>query len=185
MVEQYAGATPRARPEVGEYVGKIVCALEHLDDHAFNPQIVAPDLLDELGVVFALNEDAAGHGDPGALGGGRKRSGSSALTTAWLALRHHKADGFAVNEKAIAERERTHLATEILELNESFAGAHDGATPFGLAVLHDEIAGKRDLAPLNRASPRLHFCQRIVVIPSIEHDSSVSAAHLIAFSGGT
>ena len=29
-----------------------------LDDHALDPQIVAPDLLDELGVMLALDEDA-------------------------------------------------------------------------------------------------------------------------------
>ena len=43
--------------------------LEVLHDHALDPQVVAPDLLDQLGVVAALDEDPAGPGHPG-LGAG-------------------------------------------------------------------------------------------------------------------
>ena len=38
-------------------------AVEAFDDHALGPKVVAPDLLDELGVVHAFDEHAAGLGD--------------------------------------------------------------------------------------------------------------------------
>ena len=55
----------RARPEVAQVVGEVVDTAEELHDHALDAQVVAPDLLDQLGVVPALDEDPAGPGDPG------------------------------------------------------------------------------------------------------------------------
>ena len=44
--------------------GEVVDAAEVLDDDALDPQVVAPDLLDQLGVVAALDVDPAGPGHP-------------------------------------------------------------------------------------------------------------------------
>ncbi len=51
---------PRAGLEVGDDAGQIVDAAEVLDDDALDAQVVAPDLLDEFGVVAALHVDPAG-----------------------------------------------------------------------------------------------------------------------------
>ena len=65
VVDQDADAALRARLEVAQVLGEVVDAAEVLDDDALDPQVVAPDLLDELGVVPALDEDAAGARDAG------------------------------------------------------------------------------------------------------------------------
>ena len=59
---------PRAGPEPPHDRVEVVGAVEQLDHHALAPQVVAPDLLHQLGVVDALHEDAAGPGHPGACG---------------------------------------------------------------------------------------------------------------------
>ena len=63
MVDQHADAALRAGTEVAEVVGEVVDAAEELHDDALDPQVVAPDLLHQLGVVAALDEDPAGPGD--------------------------------------------------------------------------------------------------------------------------
>src|SRR3546814_15562083 len=52
-----------------------VHAVQALDDDALVAQVVAPDLLDQLGVVDALDQDPAGAGDAGvvAYGDGARR----------------------------------------------------------------------------------------------------------------
>jgi len=48
----------------------VVDAVEALHHHALHPQVVAPDPLDKLGVVDALDQDPAGPGPPGPETGG-------------------------------------------------------------------------------------------------------------------
>ena len=69
VVDEHADPALGPGPEVAQVLGEVVDALEVLHDDALDPQVVAPDLLDELGVVAALDEDPAGPGDPG-LGAG-------------------------------------------------------------------------------------------------------------------
>ena len=71
MVDEDAQAGPGRGPEVGDDPGQVVDAVQPFDDHALDPQIVAPDPLDQLGVVDALDEDAAGPGHPRPLAGPR------------------------------------------------------------------------------------------------------------------
>ena len=65
---RWSTSTPTRRSgpgcEVAQVVGQVVDAVEVLDDDALDPQVVAPDLLDQLGVVAALDEDPAGAGHP-------------------------------------------------------------------------------------------------------------------------
>ena len=65
VVEQDAQTAPGSRPETADDLGEVVGSVEQLDDDAFDAQVVAPHLLDELGVVTALDQDAAGPGDAG------------------------------------------------------------------------------------------------------------------------
>ena len=55
---------PGPGPERPDDLGQVVGAVERLDHHALDPQVVAPHPLDQLGVVDALDEDAAGPGHP-------------------------------------------------------------------------------------------------------------------------
>ncbi|MEI2815427.1 MAG: hypothetical protein V9E99_03055 [Microthrixaceae bacterium] len=60
-----------SRAEGPDDRGHVVGAVHRFDDDALRTQVVAPHLLDELGIVNALDEDAARAGDPRRrLGGG-------------------------------------------------------------------------------------------------------------------
>ena len=63
MVDQDADAALGTGLEVAQVVGEVVDAAEELHDDALDAQVVTPDLLDELGVVAALDEDPARPGD--------------------------------------------------------------------------------------------------------------------------
>ncbi len=64
MVEQDAEAASRTGSEVRHHLGEIVHAVESLYDHPDLAQIIPPHLLDQLGVVDALHQDAARARDP-------------------------------------------------------------------------------------------------------------------------
>ena len=57
-----AGLGPNARTAAGQ----VVDAVQRLDHDRLDPQVVAPDPLDQRGVVHALDPDPAAAGDPGA-----------------------------------------------------------------------------------------------------------------------
>ena len=57
VVHQDAGTPGGAGAEVGYDPLQVVHAVEHEDDHPLVAQVVAPDLLHELGVVPALDPD--------------------------------------------------------------------------------------------------------------------------------
>ena len=79
VVEQHADARTRPRLQRGEHVGKVIGAVEALDDDTLDAEVVAPDELDQLGVVHAFHEDPARPGDPGASAdqGAAARGGAS------------------------------------------------------------------------------------------------------------
>src|SRR5665647_325431 len=58
VVDENPEATTRAWCEVTNDGSEIVDTVKHLDHYPLDPQVVAPDLLDQLGVVPALDEDA-------------------------------------------------------------------------------------------------------------------------------
>ena len=64
VVDQHADPALGAGTEVAQVLGQVVDAAEVLHDDALDPQVVAPDLLDELGVVPALDVDPALPGHP-------------------------------------------------------------------------------------------------------------------------
>ena len=59
VVEQHAEALFRPRPERTHLVLEVVGAVEPLDDDPLDAEVVAPHLLDQLGVVHALDPDPA------------------------------------------------------------------------------------------------------------------------------
>ena len=63
VVEQHAESAAIAGPEAADAFGEIVGPLELFDDDPFDPQVGAPDLFDQLGVVDAFDPDPAGSGD--------------------------------------------------------------------------------------------------------------------------
>ena len=65
VVDEHAQAVAGAGAEVVDDLGQVVDAVESLDDDALDPKVVAPHLLDQLGVVDALHQDAAGPRHPG------------------------------------------------------------------------------------------------------------------------
>ena len=60
VVEQDAEASLRVRIKVPYHSGEIVGAVQRLDHDAFEAEICSPHLLDQFGVVVALDEDATG-----------------------------------------------------------------------------------------------------------------------------
>ena len=72
VVDEHAEPALRPGREVAHHRRQVVDAAEVLDDDALDAQVVAPHLLDQLGVVPALDVDPAAAGDPGA-GAGHRR----------------------------------------------------------------------------------------------------------------
>ncbi len=64
VIEENAEAAARSRSEGTNDLGQVIGSMEGLDDHPLDPEIGAPDLLDEFGVVQTLDEDPAGLGHP-------------------------------------------------------------------------------------------------------------------------
>ena len=84
VVDQHPEPAVRRRPELGDDGGQVVDAVQRLDGDALDPQVVAPDPLDQLGVVDALDVDPARHGHPGLMpdDGQRSRGGRPAVPLA-------------------------------------------------------------------------------------------------------
>ena len=78
VVDEHADPAPGAGTERPHQLVEVVDALDVLDDDALDAQVVAPDLLDELGVVPALDVDAARQRDARLRLGDVERSGGGA-----------------------------------------------------------------------------------------------------------
>ena len=136
--------TRRSGPglEVAQVVGEVVDAAEVLDDDALDAQVVAPDLLDQLGVVAALDEDPAGAGDPGPRvvhrDRARRRTGRAARARPRARARRED-DRPALEQEARAEREGAALAAPVLQGQrvEVAVDGDDLAAPVGGDLLDD------------------------------------------------
>src|SRR5829696_2794103 len=60
VIDEDPEPPPLCRREVGHNAGKVVDAAEVLDDHPNVAQVIAPNLLHQLGVVAPLDIDPAG-----------------------------------------------------------------------------------------------------------------------------
>ena len=93
VVEQHAEALSRAGTEGVDHGGKVVHPVEAFDDDPLDPQVVAPHLLDQLGVVDPLDEDAAGARHPGLRADrGRARRGAARRCGRPCRARGHQRD---------------------------------------------------------------------------------------------
>ena len=147
VVDQDAEAPSGARGQVADGVGEVVHAVQHLDHDALDPQVVAPDSLDQLGVVAALDEDPRPTSRPrpqpvdgaragrraGLLRAGRRQPGRD---------RGDEAHRASVDPEPGAEREGAGDAVPVLEHHQMDAPALLGAqyrpAPAGLDVLDDD-----------------------------------------------
>ena len=142
MVDEHADAAAGPGAEVAQVAGQVVDAAEVLDDDALDPQVVAPDLLDQLGVVPALDEDPALAGHPGpAAGDGhrprRRTRGVAGADRVTGAVEHDRA---ALEQEAGAEREGSPPAAAVLEGQrvEVAVDRDDLAAPVGHDLLDDQ-----------------------------------------------
>ena len=93
VVEQHAEPPTGARAEGPHDLVEVVGTVEALDDDALDAQVVAPHLLDQLGIVDALDEQPAGPGDASRAVGNGDRPGGGPLRdgrlpgSAWLSAR--------------------------------------------------------------------------------------------------
>src|SRR3954447_24670193 len=125
---------------------KIVDAFEVLHDDALDSQIVAPDPLHELRVVYALHVDAALLGHLGAQAGYRDRpgrrpepSGRSPGRTA--GSRPDQGDRPALQqEPGLGQRENAALAEPVLERDRVLLTADHRAAEPARRVLDDQVA---------------------------------------------
>ena len=117
VVDQHADPARRARAEVAQVLGQVVDAAEVLDHDALDAQVVAPDLLHQLGVVAALDEDPAGpgHPGPGAVDGDRAGGGAGRRGRRRPACGGGQDDRPALEQEAGPEREGTPPAAAVLE----------------------------------------------------------------------
>jgi hypothetical protein len=154
----------------------VVDPRKELDDDAFDPQVVAPDALNELGVVAALDEDAARQGYPRASILDSEGTGRGSLRS-----RGGRRDGFdeldpgAVDEEAPAERERSDGAVAIFEVHESAAPGDHGAGESARRVLDDEVGF--DWHARCRGDSSLHpeVREDVVAVSVVSHRSMLTA----------
>ena len=150
VVDQNPEAPTRFRPEVGDDRSQIIDAVKHLDHDALDPQVVAPDPLDELCVVLAFDEDARSAGDPrsGArdrprsAGGPRRRGprllgGRAGCCRGW-----GQDDRGAVQEKPGPQREALTAPVAVLQVDDlhtsGLLNSDNRPTPAGLDIFDDE-----------------------------------------------
>ena len=78
VVDQDTQATAWCRPE-GRYLGgQMVDPVQTLDHNPLHPEVVAPDPLDQQGVVDPLDKDSAGPSNLGPVSGDTHRTGCGA-----------------------------------------------------------------------------------------------------------
>jgi hypothetical protein len=134
--------------DVGQSLSQMVDALEVLDDDTFDAQVVTPDLLDELGVMAALDEDPAGSGYPGRGAyrreGTRSRARAATRSRAWWRSEN---DWPALEEETRPERKTAAPSSTILELYgvEVAVDTYDLTAPIRRHLLDDQVRLGDDL----------------------------------------
>src|SRR5262249_34897113 len=154
VVDQHAHASTRTRSERPQRVHQVVDTTERLDHHALDPEIVTPDLLDQLGVVASLDEDPTLTGHPRALSRDGHRAGRRTPWRGWRGAgdRGREYHRPPLEEEARAQREGAPLAATVLqrERAEVAVDGHDLAAPVGHDLLDHQparrLGGRRTAA---------------------------------------
>ena len=154
------GGRPARRPggpgragSAARSVGQVVDALEVLDDDALDAQVVAPDLLDQFGVVAALDEDPAGPGDPGRrIRRPRREPDAVYARRAPRWIGRHQLTGSPSSRKPRPSG-NTRTAAAVLELDADPVDVHDRAAEAGGTLFEDEPVRGLDDSELPRRGP--------------------------------
>jgi hypothetical protein len=158
VVDQHAEPPPVPGLELGQDLRQVVDTLQVLDHHTDVAQVVAPDLLHQLGVVPSFDVDAAGPGHPGPRLRRRHRAGRVAGRP-----RGHRRPGGgrpdqrhrpSVNhEGRRVQREHPPLAVPVLQRDRALVAAHDRAAETAFDVLDDQPVLRWQLRNLRALAP--------------------------------
>ncbi|MPM23002.1 hypothetical protein SDC9_69464 [bioreactor metagenome] len=155
MVDQHTQPVPGTGAELGHDGRQVVHTAHVLDHDADVAQVVAPDLLDQLGVVSALDVDPAGQRDLGGLGRADPRPGAGVGGVGAPARRRLQRHRLPLEQEARAERERPAPALAVLQDHQAVLPAHHGAAEPAGGILdhqpgphHLVTGGRRPPAPL-------------------------------------
>ena len=149
VIHQNTQAAARTRRELTNGTGEVIHAVQRLHDNALNAQIVAPDLLHELGVVQTLNPDAGGarHPSRGVLHRNRTGTRNRALRL----LRRHRGDNLnrlTLNQVARTQRKILYATLRVFESEEQGTAdafsLHDLTHP-AVNILNQQAAAQRHL----------------------------------------
>jgi hypothetical protein len=133
MIDEHPQPAAGLGREVGHDLRQVVNAAEVLHDDADVPQVIAPDLLHQLGVVPPLDEDPARAGHPGAARRGRDRTGRGPHGPATARpgrSRPRQHDPAALQQERTAEREHAALAEAVLQHHRVLLATDNGAAEF-------------------------------------------------------
>ena len=153
----------------------MIGSVKELHDDALDAQVVTPHLLDKLRVVLSLNKDATRHGHARPLEWLRERARRRALAH-WRAPRRNELHRLAVDKERVRQWKTAHRTIEVLKLQHPVACVNNRAAELSQAVLNNEPLHERHLGTLDRAAARLHPGDRVVVIPVVEHATSLANA---------
>src|SRR6266702_7602940 len=173
VIDQDTELATRLRGELGHDRGQVVDAAEVLDHDADVAQVVAPDLLDELGVVPALHVDPARPGDPRPArrrGDRPRRRPRPAGGSLPRRSRPDQCDRLALKEERPGpERKRPPLAVPVLQQDGVLLPADHGAAVLPGRVLDDHPAGGRDPRVLRLRAWPAGRGQHVAVVPLAPH----------------
>ena len=144
--ETPAGRGGEARHDGGEVVDPL--QVLHHDPHL--AQVIAPDLLHQLGIVLAFHEDAAGPGHLGPAGWRRHRPRGGprppGLAAAVRRSGRDEGDRLTVQQEGRwGEREHPPLAAAVFERHRALLVTDHRAAEPPLGVLHHQVALGLDL----------------------------------------
>ncbi len=136
VVDEHPESSPGLRPELVHDRREIVDASEIFDDHPDVAEVIAPDLLDKLGVMTTLDEDSTRQRHLGLLRLLRRPRTRGRVLRARAARSHGRfqRDGFPFEQETWPEGEPSALALAILEKDDPVLPADDG--PHEVIELH-------------------------------------------------
>ena len=148
VVDQHAEPAPRPGGEAAHRRRQVVDAVQRLDHDPLDAQVVAPHLLDELGVVDALDPDPAGPRDP------RASAPSTAIepeavtrgpVAAAADAAGRRATGSPSIRKPAPYPNDLRAPAPVLEHHRLLVRRHHRPAPAGLGVLDDQPGFGRDV----------------------------------------
>jgi hypothetical protein len=138
MIDKHAEPSPGARPELLNNADKIIDATEELDYNSLDPQIIAPHLLNELGVVAAFDVDSTRLSHPGAGSRNHHRAGRGPSDSLGRRTSRRGQDNrFAVDEISGTYRKEFGTAVPVLKPHPAVFDAHHRADICRLRILDD------------------------------------------------